>query len=225
MGTIHEDKTHKIQEQIYDEKKIRIRTSPQDYSTIWKDGSAAIKAADVSVPQMHRCLYEFIQPGDSLRMHLTLRQSTGTGAAGITIVTEAMKDFPQSPAWRWAAVVLPDELLTNYQQQAAAALATNTYIGYGTMNETDLIKNTKFSNLYYLVRKLLKVIGGDQNIGKIQAHGVVKKKVVIDQLIEALKNEALEELDLDDFRFAAQDNIGNLIPIFDNLAIMPSFRP
>lgn len=207
MGTIHEDKLDKIRQQVIEEKRINLRMSVEEIASLWKEIVAVVKTTRVSIPQLLRALHGMIRMEDDLRIHLTLRQSADTGVAGVVVISEAMRAFPTSQAWRYAWLELESEM-TAYVM-AGRALARNAYIAYGGSADTELVKNTQFPNLYYLARKMLQELGGDHNMKKLLYSGIVTKKVKIDLLIRKLREAMENDFDLDDYQFPEGHNITN----------------
>ena len=56
-----------------------------------------------------------------------------------------MKLFPSSPAWNWAFKELNTEF--NNFIISARLVAANAFIGNGNAQQTEDVKNTRFSNL------------------------------------------------------------------------------
>jgi len=208
MGSMTDDKHSKITEQIRSEKQISLKLTVEDYSVLWRIISLECKRHNMPIPGILKALHSMIRIDDDLRINLTLSQSSDAGVAGVIIVGEAFKAFPSSRLWRYAM----KELSAEYHNWIIAArmVATNAYIGYGARDQTELVKSTRFPNLYYLAKKVMSELGGDKNVARIKTSTVVTKKAQIDGLVDKEKTRMTDELSLDDYKWEEGYNVFNM---------------
>merc|ERR1719447_462496 len=110
MGTVFEEKLLNLIDQINEETKVRLTVSTEDIKHMWRYISDAASLSTITLPMAIKNLFGIIRPEDSLRVNLTLKQSSYVGVAGVMVVADAMRMYPDSPAWVWAWKHLLTEL-------------------------------------------------------------------------------------------------------------------
>jgi len=217
MGTVSERKLESIHSQINDELRVVWKLQPEDYIALWKELIKVVRACNLQagIPAILRQLYEMIPIECNIRMHLTLRQAPHSGVSAVTIISQAYRMYINSPALNWAEQTLTQECI-NFRI-AARQVARNSFVALRDARFTEIVKNTRYPNLYYLAIQLLHKIAGDKHVARVIHSGSCQHKRTIDKLIQAIADVEAEDFDLARWAFDDGVNAADSSPDFGNI--------
>ncbi len=198
-GQITDAKLSSIAEQIKEELKVALDISLQDLSSLFKALMLIITAGSLNAVKIMRGNLGNIGLDDASRFYRTMVQSVYSGVTGVTVVADAMAKFPCARVWKYLSDEATIEL--NRWVVAARVVATNGFVAFAGHAQRDLVKSTLFPNLFYAAQTILLELGGESNIKGIRTTTKAGKKIFIDKLIKADKNEALAGLNAGEYEF------------------------
>ena len=207
-GQITEVKLDSMSEQIKEELKISLDVSTEDVQQLFRALVLVMKEGPLNPVKIMRGNFAQIGLDDASRFYLTMTQSIDSGVTGVTVVADAMAKFPTSRIWKY----LEKETTTELQRwtQAARIVGGNGYICFEDHTVKELVKSTLFPNVFYGARQLLMELGGETNIRQIKTATKANKKIFIDRLIEADKNDAIAGINSDTYKYGPNESIYNL---------------
>jgi len=208
MGQITESKLDQIVNAMREELRISLDATYEECPEIYQALSTVIRSGNLNAVIIMRGNLGTIGLDDAGRLYLTMVQSLDTGLTGVTVVADAIAQYPRSGIWKYMA----REAEIEFARWTAAArlVAADGFIGYGSSADRERVKSTLFPNLFYAARQILLIYGGEGNIRGIRTATKASKKIFIDKLLEEEKSQVLSGVALAAYEFGADESVMGL---------------
>lgn len=205
MGTVTEIKLDNINQQMQEELKMSLDVTCEECPEIFRALSLIMKAGEQNAVVIMRGNLGAIGLADASRLYLTMTQSVDAGLTGVTVIAEALSQFPASRIWVYLSREAPVEFAR--WTEAARLVAEDGFIGYGTPEQKEMVKSTLFPNLFYAAREILLIYGGENNIRGIKTATRAQKKMFIDRLLEQEKNDIMSGIDMHSYEYPEGETV------------------
>jgi len=210
IGSITEQKLESIADQLRDSSQIALDVDVEQVSGIFKAVLMVCKQQDINPSVVLKESSAHLRMEDNLRMFLTVQQAVDSGVTAVTLTTEAIAKFPTSKLWNYFHDQCATEL--HAYVDAARIVANAPFVIFGNHAQFELVKSTRFPNVYYGARQLLLKMGGENNISKLKTATRAQKKIFIDTIVDHEIANAVAGLNIEDLRFGKGETVTTLIP-------------
>jgi len=210
IGAITEQKLESIADQLRDSSQIALDVDVEQVSDIFKAVLLVCKQQDINPSVVLKESSAHLRMEDNLRMFLTVQQAVDSGVTAVTLTTEAIAKFPSSKLWKYFHAECATEM--HAYVEAARLVANSPFIIFADHRQFELVKSTRFPNVYYGARQLLLKMGGENNISKLRTATKAQKRIFIDSIIDHEIANAVAGLDVEDLRFGQGESVTTLIP-------------
>lgn len=199
MGSITEMKLDSITTQVREELKVSLDVQFEEIPEIFKGLSLVVKSGELNAVTIMKGNLGAIGLEDASRLYLTMIQSVDTGLTAVTVIADALAQYPTSAIWNYLSKEVPTEF--SRWTTAARLVAADGFIGYASSEVKEQVKSSLFPNLFYAARQVLLVYGGENNIRGIKTATKAGKKMFIEKLLEDEKNQVMAGVDVKTYDF------------------------
>jgi hypothetical protein len=197
-GNATDKKVVKVNASVKEQLNIDLGLDQTNVSEIYKEVAKLNKRFNVNLIDVLNNMGKFFDNNTAQVIHTLILQTAGSGASGLMMVVEAMKQYASHEVWAY----LVKELFQEFKAfiKAARIVAVNRLAGYEDAAVTELIKSQRYSSICYAAQTLLHDVAGQRSVRAYSGKFTTGHKVMIDGIIKKVSEEAVDDISLKNYR-------------------------